>query len=247
MWEFLAWTEPGRFIVGMDSKEPEKSYFPVFMDLAGTRTACLGEGHEIENRVQRLLECGATVYHVTLSQEGSTRMQRHDPGPIPEAAYQNPDFRNLHWIRDMRLVIVEPGYLVNQQHWTGDELLEACNKNNTLLCVLDRKKYCNYISPAVLAKGPFQIAISSSGVSPSLSVYMKERIKEDLLTEEMAQLAYFFKKYRPMVSERIPGLQDRRAFYISALQTDLADHLAESEEKAVERFQHLLESYLNKK
>ncbi len=171
-------------------------------------------------------------------------MERHHPGPSPDATGQDPDFRNLYWIRDMRLVIVEPNYLVNQQHWSGDELLEACNRNNTLLCVLDRKKYCNYISPAVLAKGPFQIAISSSGVSPSLSVYMKERIKEDLLTEEMAQMAYFFKKYRPVVSERIHALEDRRKFYISLLQSDLASYLVESEEKAVERMKTLLEDYI---
>lgn len=232
------------FSVGMDAVDGQKSYFPVFLDLQNSRVACLGEGPEIENRIQRLLGCGATVFHATLSQDGSTRMERHDPGPPPEASGQNPDFRNLYWIREMRLVVVEPGYLVNQQHWSGDELLESCNRNNTLLCVLDRKKYCNYISPAVLSRPPFQVAITSSGVSPSLSVYMKERIKEDLLTEEMAQLAYFFKKYRPLVSEQIHALVDRRKFYISLLQSDLASHLAESEERGLERMKALLQDYV---
>ncbi len=232
------------FSVGMDSADGQKSYFPVFLDLAGSRVACLGEGPEIDNRIKRLLGCEATVYHATLSQEGSSRVERLDPGPAPEAAGHDPDFRNLYWIRDMRLVIVEPGYLVNQQHWSGDELLEACNRNNTLLCVLDRKKYCNYISPAVLSKGPFQIAISSSGVSPSLSVYMKERIKEDLLTEEMAQMAYFFKKYRPVVSEKIYALEDRRRFYISILQSDVPSYLSESEDRALERMKALLDEFV---
>lgn len=232
---------PGR----LWSMDGQAQFFPVFLKLEGCTCTCLGEGKEIQDRIQRLLECGSTVYHARIVEDGPDVVERLDPDPGPEAAGMEPDFRNLHWVRTMRLVVVEPGYLVAHRHWTGAELLEACNRNNTLLCVLDRPRLSNYISPAVLRRDPFQVAISSSGISPSLSVYMKERIREDLLTEEMARLAYFFKKHRDVVKARIPALEERRKFYVSLLDTDLAGRIALSEEEALSRFKELLDQHLS--
>lgn len=226
--------------------EGQPHFFPVFLKLEGTQTACLGEGKEIQDRIARLLECKSTVYHALISEEGPDVVQRFDPGP-PEITGSEPDFRNLHWVREMRMVIVDPSYLVSQKHWTGQDLLTTCNRHNTLLCVLDRPLLSNYISPAVIRRDPFQVAISSSGISPSLSVYMKERIREDLLTEEMARLAYFFKKYRNVVKERIPALEDRRKFYVSLLESDLGSTIALSEATALERFKEMLDAHLSRK
>jgi precorrin-2 dehydrogenase/sirohydrochlorin ferrochelatase len=71
---------------------------------------------------------------------------------------------------------------------TDDEALNreinADAERNNLLCnIADRPQICNFILPAIVKRGDFVMAISTSGKSPAFAKHIRQRLEQDFGSE----------------------------------------------------------------
>ena len=69
-------------------------------------------------------------------------------------------------------------------------------KKGITVNVADKPDYCDFISPALVQKGPLQIAISTGGASPAMARYLREQFEKEL-PPSLFDLVSVFQKFRP--------------------------------------------------
>jgi uroporphyrin-III C-methyltransferase / precorrin-2 dehydrogenase / sirohydrochlorin ferrochelatase len=130
-------------------------YYPVVLDLSGRRCVVLGDTEIATEKVVTLRAIGASVDHIP---------RPFRPGDLAGAF----------------LAIDASG-----ETSTHDDVRSEADREHVLLNVVDVAPRCDWIAPAVVRRGPLQVAISTSGESPYLARALRERI-EGLLGEEWA-------------------------------------------------------------
>lgn len=129
------------------------THYPVFLDLRGRTCVVLGDGPLAAEKAAGLRAVGAAVVH-------------HRRG------FRAGDLRGAH------LAIDASGDPVAQE-----AARREADRQRVLLNVVDVAPRCDWIAPAVVRRGPLQIAISTSGESPFLAATVRERL-ERLFGEE---------------------------------------------------------------
>src|SRR5262249_5152122 len=100
--------------------------------------------------------------------------------------------------------------------------------SHVLLNVMDRPELCDFIAPAVVRRGPLQVAISTSGESPFLAGAVR-RMVERLLGEEWGAFAGLMGDARDRLREaRIP-LNGQLAAYERLFGSEARELLARGE------------------
>ena len=176
--------------------EPRFSY-PVVLDLTGRRAVVIGGGAVALRKAQALADAGAEVTVVS-----------------PELL---PEFHD-----DKRLRCLEQPYSARQVFHANLVIAATDDPNvNTrvgidsraagaLVNVVDRPGSCDFIVPAVLERGPLQVAISTGGAAPSLARRIRDRLQDEfgpeyeLLLTALAEVRERYKA-RPMM----PGVRRR--------------------------------------
>jgi len=102
---------------------------------------------------------------------------------------------------------------------TDDRALNAAiaslaRKKNILVNAVDDAEASTFIFPALVERGPITIAISTGGASPVLARLLRARI-EAILPFGLEKLAYFAKRWRKTVQERLG--QNARSFWETIL------------------------------
>jgi len=132
--------------------------------------ACLvvGGGEEAAEKAGRLLDAGAkvTVISPTLTESLKT---------LAASA------KILHRGRRFKVSDVDGGVWLVMNTVRTDEVLsrdlfKLATQKGFLLCSTDQPQYSTFTLPALVARGPLRIAISTSGVAPALS----SRLRQDL-------------------------------------------------------------------
>lgn len=129
------------------------TYLPVFLDLRGRRCVVLGDGALADEKAATLRAAGATVDH------------RRRP-------FRGGDLRGAF------LAIEASGDAAAQE-----AARREADRHRVLLNVVDVAAKCDWIAPAVVRRGPLQIAISTAGESPFLAATIRARL-ETLFSEE---------------------------------------------------------------
>lgn len=138
-------------------------YYPVFLDLAGKPCLVVGGGAVAWRKAKALVECGARVTVV------SPRVVR----PLSRAAVEG----RVRWVRrrfqprDLRdaLVVVAA---TNEQP-VNQQVSRAAARLRRLVNVVDQPALCTFIVPSVMRRGALTIAISTAGISPALSKWIR--------------------------------------------------------------------------
>ncbi|HEY6468728.1 MAG TPA: uroporphyrinogen-III C-methyltransferase [Candidatus Dormibacteraeota bacterium] len=133
----------------------ETPYYPVVLDLSGRRCVVLGATDIATEKVATLRVIGASVEHV------ARPFRRGD-------------------LVGAFLAIDASGETASH----ADVRAEA-DREHVLLNIVDVAPQCDWIAPAVVRRGPLQVAISTSGESPFIARALRERIA-GLLGEEWA-------------------------------------------------------------
>jgi siroheme synthase-like protein len=142
------------------------SYYPVFLDLRGRRCVVAGGGPAAAQKARGLLEAGA-------------RVDVYAPRPCPElAALDVTVVRREYRQGDMagaRLAIDASGSAD-----VAAAMRHDADAEGTLLNVMDVPEHCDFIAPAIVKRGPLQVAISTSGESPFLAASLRARLQREL-------------------------------------------------------------------
>lgn len=140
--------------------------FPIMVRLDSRKCVVVGAGEIAVAKTTTLLGCGAQV----------TVIAPHATGPVQQLAREG----KLTWRRrefaphdlDGAFLVIAAtnSPAVNEQVFRG-------GKERGVLCnVVDDPEHCDFYYPAVVHRGPLQIAISTGGHSPALA----HRLRVDL-------------------------------------------------------------------
>lgn len=154
-------------------------YYPVNLDIRNRKCLVVGGGEVGTRKVITLLECGAIVTVVSIdASEKLLNLAESGLIELRKRPYAGED------LAGMFLVICA----------TDDEKLnrlvsEDAGKLNMLCNIADRPEACNFILPALVKRGDFVIAVSTSGKSPAFA----KKIRKDLEKQYGAEYADFLK------------------------------------------------------
>lgn len=106
-------------------------------------------------------------------------------------------------------------------------------QNNIPVNVVDQPELCSFIFPAIIDRSPITIAVSSAGVAPVLSRMLRAKI-ETLLPHALGNLAGLAAKFRQAVKDHFVNAEQRRIFWESIFEGQVADLCYQGQYKKAE-------------
>src|SRR5262249_13155723 len=147
-----------------------RRYFRVLLALESRRCVVLGGGPLAAEKMQGLLRAGARV--TVIAAEAGAQIRRAAVDgliALVERDYVSGDLQGAWLVIDA----------------SGREDINAASRREAedrrvLLNVVDRAELCDWIAPAIVQRGPLQVAVSTSGESPFLASALRRRLEQDL-------------------------------------------------------------------
>jgi precorrin-2 dehydrogenase / sirohydrochlorin ferrochelatase len=150
------------------TKELEKSMFPMFLKLEGSRCLVVGAGRVAESKIRGLVEAGALVYVV--APQAVVQVQKWASEGV--IGWEARGFES-HDLDGAFLVVTA----TSSPELNAQVFAEAREKK--VLCnSVDDPKHCDFYYPAVVNRGDLQIAISTNGRSPALAQRLRQELEE---------------------------------------------------------------------
>jgi precorrin-2 dehydrogenase / sirohydrochlorin ferrochelatase len=142
------------------------SMFPMFVKVAGRPVLVVGAGKVAEGKIEGLLDTGAQIRVVALKANDAVwERARRSEIELEERAFTPSDLDGA-----FLAIVATPSRSLNEA------VYREAQRRRVLCNVVDVPELCDFFYPAVVRRGDLQIAVSTSGQSPSLA----QRIRQDL-------------------------------------------------------------------
>lgn len=193
------------------------SYAPFFLKLDGTLCLVVGGGAVALSKTETLIGFGACVRVVAPAVLPELRaLLARSGGTWIEGEYAPA------LLDDVRVVIAA----------TDDRTLNGAIRadavaRRVLVNVVDDPSLCDFIFPAIVQRGPIQVAISTAGISPTLARYLKRRI-EQVLPWNLDVLADWIAERRKKIASHVRHMQVRRRFWDDVIEGPIAQEVLEN-------------------
>lgn len=198
-----------------------KQYYPAFLNLTNKKCVVVGGGKVAERKITSLLECGARV--LVISPELTAKLKKYKTSRSI-----------LHKPRQYRKGDLKGAFLVIAA--TSNDLANKAisNEAKNLLNVVDVPELANFIVPAVVKRGPLQIAISTSGTSPAMAATIRKEL-EIRYSKEFGSYLSFLGRLRRDIQKNGYGKDDRERFFKKTVSQEILKLLKTKGFKAVKR------------
>ncbi len=181
--------------------------FPLVLDVKGWLVLVIGGDEEAAEKSQRLLESGARVTVISPTLNESLR-QLAASGKI---IHRGRHFRDT----DLEHAILILNTLRGERDFS--QMLSAkAREKRVLLWSVDYPEASSVTMPAVVAAGHVRVAISTSGMAPALSGFMKEDL-EHVLDTQFIEFVEWVGHLREQAKANEPDAEKRRALLHDAL------------------------------
>jgi precorrin-2 dehydrogenase/sirohydrochlorin ferrochelatase len=181
--------------------------FPVSLDVKGWPCLVLGGDEEAAEKTQRLLDAGAKVTVISATLNEALRTLAASAKIIHRGrTFRAGDLDNM--ILVLNCVRGDPDF--------ARSLLAMARDKRVPLWTVDRPEYSSVIMPAVVACGHLRVAISTSGVAPALSGFIKEDM-EKIFGQEFAAFVDWLGQLREQAKATEPDAEKRRQLLREAL------------------------------
>ncbi|MDR4463768.1 MAG: bifunctional precorrin-2 dehydrogenase/sirohydrochlorin ferrochelatase [Nitrospira sp.] len=181
--------------------------FPLVLDVKGWPVAVIGGDEEASEKSERLLDSGArvTVISPTLNE------------PLRRLAASGKIIHRGRFFRDADLehTILVLNTIRGDRDF-AQMLLAQAREKGVLLWSVDYPEASSVTMPAVVAAGHVRIAISTSGMAPALSGFIKEDL-EHVLDKEFIEFVEWLGQLREQAKADEPDAEKRRALLREAL------------------------------
>ena len=197
-------------------------YLPIFLKVEDRPCLVVGGGKVAARKVSLLMRAGASITTVSpvLGDELRVLLEQ---GAIAHVAR---DFQDED-IDDCVLVIA-----ATDDEAVNRSVSELANSRRIPVNVVDSPDLCSFIMPSIIDRSPVQIAVSTGGASPVLARLLRSRL-ESYIPAAYGRLAKLVDEYRQRVKQRFTTIDQRRYFWESILQGNVAELLfAGQDEKA---------------
>jgi precorrin-2 dehydrogenase / sirohydrochlorin ferrochelatase len=181
--------------------------FPLVLDVKSWSVLVIGGDEEAAEKTQRLLESGARVTIISPTLNDALKQL---------AASAKVIHRGRH-LRDTDLeqIILVLNTIRGDRDF-AKMLYGKAREKGFLLWSVDYPEASSVTMPAVVASGHARVAISTSGVAPALSGFMKEDL-ERILDAEFASFVEWLGQLREQAKAEEPDAEKRRALLREAL------------------------------
>jgi precorrin-2 dehydrogenase / sirohydrochlorin ferrochelatase len=143
------------------------SLFPMFLKLEGKRCLVVGAGKIGEPKIRTLLDSGADVHVVALEANGATH-ELANAGKIRLSL-------RAFAVSDLDGVFL--AIVATSSPALDEKIYREAQQRGVLCNVVDDPPHCDFFYPAVVRRGALQIAISTSGQSPSLAKKLRQQLE----------------------------------------------------------------------
>ena len=183
------------------------SGFPMTLDVKGYPVLVLGGDEEAAEKTQRLLEAGAKVTVVAPTLHDLLK----DMAASAKVVHRGRHFREA----DLEHAILVLNMVRGDRDFSRS-LFEKAREKKCVVWSVDQPEFSTATMPAVVASGHLRVAISTSGVAPALSGFMKEDM-EKIFGEEFAAFVEWLGDLRAQTKATEPDFEKRRAVLREAL------------------------------
>lgn len=181
--------------------------FPLVLDVKGWPVLVIGGDEEAADKSQRLLDSGARVMVISPTLNETLRQLAASAKIIHRGRH----FRDA----DLDHVILILNTVRGDRDF-AQMLVEKAREKRVLLWSVDYPEASSVTMPAVVASGHMRIGISSSGVAPALSGFLKEDL-ERILDSEFSEFVEWLAALRVQAKLNEPDAEKRRTLLREAL------------------------------
>lgn len=176
----------------------DMTLFPMMIKLAGRKCVVIGAGKVAAAKVEGLLSCGARV--VVIGPKAVRRIR--DRANAGKLVWRRRRF-SPHDLRGAFLAIA-----ATDSPSTNESVFRFCQAREVLCNSVDDPEHCDFFYPAVVRRGPLQIAISTSGHSPALAARLRKELGRQFGPEWGAFVERLGKKRQEIL--RLPQSTQRK-------------------------------------
>lgn len=181
-------------------------YYPLFIDISGRNVLVVGGGAVAGRKIQRLLECGASVTIIAPTvTEYLESLEAAGQITVLRRGYADGD------VEGYTLVIA-----ATDREDLNARIYGEASRRNILINTADKPEEGSFITPAVVERGDFICAFSASGESPLFLKELKDYFERKLyseLNDDIAELSALRREIlsRPDISreEKASELKNR--------------------------------------
>ena len=146
----------------------EPALFPIFLKLSGRACVVVGGGSVAEGKIRSLLEAGAKMRVISPKvTEQIVAWSREARLKWAARNFKNGDLRNAFLV----VSATNDGEVNAAVRAEAEKLGILCN-------AVDDPEHCNFYYPAIVRRGPLQIAISTAGQSPALAQRLRVELEQ---------------------------------------------------------------------
>lgn len=176
-----------------------KEGYYILADLRGRRCVVIGGGSLATRKVDALCRCGADV-HIVAPDICDTLAERTDV-VIHQKEYEKSELE--------KAVIA---FACTDIRQLNEQISADCREMGVLCNVVDDPELCDFTVPAVLKRGPIQIAVGTAGASP----YLAGRIRDLIggwIDRAYEPFARKLAALRPIIINRVERPDKRKSIF----------------------------------
>ena len=173
--------------------------YPIYLDLAGKRVVVIGAGPVAARKVNSLHEAGARV--IVIAKKADPAFEKSCNLPDVEVVISP---YSKDYLAEAVLAIAATNDLELNRR-----IYKDCQELEVLCNVVDQPELCDFFVPAVVKRGPLQIAISTEGNCPAYAGHLRKKL-EDQFTEDHGRFVVELEAIRKRVIEEVADPAKRR-------------------------------------
>ena len=199
-------------------------YLPLFFKLTQQQVLLVGGGNVALRKARLLCRSGACVTVVShkVCDELQTLLDQHD-GQTITGEYHSALLDNKMLV----IAATDDNQLNERVHFDAVDRDLPVN-------VVDSPKLCTFVFPAIVDRSPIVIGVSSGGSAPVLARLLRARL-ETWIPKSYGQLATLANQFRDQVKQRFSSINNRRMFWESVLQGQVAEKVFAGRAKEAEQ------------
>lgn len=149
--------------------------YPVSLNLKGKLCVVVGGGKVASRKIQKLLECGATVKvvspHIVVELE-------HLLKETTLLTWLPTKYTGIEVLKDASLI-----FAATSNPAINEQVQLDANSLGIFVNIANNASSGDFITPATLSQGDLQISVSTSGKVPGLSKLIKENLEDEFAAE----------------------------------------------------------------
>ena len=178
------------------------NYFPIFLDAKKTNVLVVGGGDIASAKIELLIKSPTSV--TVVSPKVSANVQAlidADKINYIDGYYEKSQLANKQLV-----------FVATENRVLNEQISKDALDNGVLANVVDNADLCHFITPAIIDRTPMVFAMTSSGQSPVLLRYWREKL-ETIIPQSLGKLASFAGEKRQAVKDHFTNFANRRLFW----------------------------------